>query len=132
MICLFQCPMFKRENDEQIPEQYAEEARYFTESRLLQRDVQIILEGMSNVFILGTVLHPNGNIQELLVREGFARCVDWSMGVVTQGAEKLRAAEKVAKEKKLRLWKDYTPSTANINIKDKNYTAKVGLLLGRL
>ena len=39
-------------------------------------------------------LFQNGNITELLLREGFARCVDWSMGVVSQGAEKLRAAEK--------------------------------------
>ena len=37
----------------------------------------------------------NGNIAELLLREGFARCVDWSMGVVSQGADKLRAAEKL-------------------------------------
>ena len=34
------------------------------------------------------------NIAELLLREGLARCVDWSMGVVTSGKEKLRAAEK--------------------------------------
>ena len=38
----------------------------------------------------------NGNITEFLLREGFARCVDWSMGVVTQGREKLRHAEKYA------------------------------------
>lgn len=36
----------------------------------------------------------NGNITELLLKEGFARCVDWSMAVYTQGAEKLRAAER--------------------------------------
>ncbi len=60
-----------------------------------------------------------------MVREGFARCVDWSMGVVTQGVDKLRAAEKAAKEKKQRIWKDYTPSTNAIEIKDKNFTAKV-------
>ena len=35
-----------------------------------------------------------GNIAELLVKEGFARCVDWSMAFVTQGRDKLRAAEK--------------------------------------
>lgn len=35
-----------------------------------------------------------GNISELLLREGFARCVDWSMAVLTKGHEKLRAAEK--------------------------------------
>lgn len=36
----------------------------------------------------------NGNITELLLKEGFARCVDWSMAVYTRGAEKLRAAER--------------------------------------
>ena len=35
-----------------------------------------------------------GNIAELLVKEGFSRCVDWSMAFVTQGRDKLRAAEK--------------------------------------
>lgn len=35
-----------------------------------------------------------GNIAELLLREGFARCVDWSMAVLSKGHDKLRAAEK--------------------------------------
>ena len=35
-----------------------------------------------------------GNIAELLVKEGFARCVDWSMAFVTKGRDRLRAAEK--------------------------------------
>lgn len=39
-------------------------------------------------------MFQNGNITELLLKEGFARCVDWSMAVYTQGAEKLRAAER--------------------------------------
>lgn len=42
----------------------------------------------------GLLLSQNGNITELLLKEGFARCVDWSMAVYTQGAEKLRAAER--------------------------------------
>ena len=41
------------------------------------------------------VIFPQaGNIAELLVKEGFARCVDWSMAFVTKGKEKLRAAER--------------------------------------
>lgn len=55
------------------PEPFAEEAKYYTESRvfvlfymrvlyyhlgLLQRDVHIILEGVSNQNFLGTVVHP--------------------------------------------------------------------------
>ena len=57
---------------------------------------------MSNNNIVGSVIHPNGNIAEILLREGFARCVDWSMTMVSQGPEKYRAAEKVAKDKRLR------------------------------
>lgn len=126
MLSGIKCPMFKQDDSgKQVPELFAEEAKYFTEVRLLQRDVQIILEGVSNQNLLGTVLHPNGNIAELLLREGFARCVDWSMGVVTQGTDKLRAAEKIAKEKKARLWKDYSPSGPTVDIKDKTFSGKV-------
>lgn len=39
-------------------------------------------------------IFQNGNITELLLREGFARCVDWSIAVYTRGADKLRAAER--------------------------------------
>lgn len=54
-----QCPMYKTdESGKQVPEKFAEECKYFTESRLLQRDVKIILEGVSNQNLLGTVLHP--------------------------------------------------------------------------
>uniref|UniRef100_A0A665VGL6 TNase-like domain-containing protein n=1 Tax=Echeneis naucrates TaxID=173247 RepID=A0A665VGL6_ECHNA len=95
MLSGIKCPTFKREADgTETPEPFAAEAKFFTESRLLQRDVQIILESCPNQIILGTILHPNGNITELLLKEGFARCVDWSMAVYTQGAEKLRAAER--------------------------------------
>ncbi|XP_002732557.2 staphylococcal nuclease domain-containing protein 1-like [Saccoglossus kowalevskii] len=125
MLSGIKCPMFKLEGDKQVPEPFAEEAKFFTESRLLQRDVKIILEGISNQNFIGSILHPNGNISELLVRDGFARCVDWSMGLVSQGPEKLRAAERFAKDKRLRIWKDYTPSGPAIDLQDKNFTGKV-------
>jgi len=32
---------------------------------------------------VGTLVHPNGNISELLLKEGFAKCVDWSLGMMT-------------------------------------------------
>ena len=118
--------MFKINSEKEVnAEPYAEEAKFFTESRLLQREIEIVLEGVSNQNLLGTVLHPSGSIAEALLKEGFAKCVDWSMGVVTQGSDKLRAAEKFAKEKRLRLWKDYTAKSSQVEIKDKNFTAKV-------
>ncbi|XP_077356223.1 staphylococcal nuclease domain-containing protein 1 [Festucalex cinctus] len=126
MLSGVKCPTFKREADgTESPESFAAEAKFFTESRLLQRDVQIILESCPNQVIIGTILHPNGNITELLLKEGFARCVDWSMAVYTQGAEKLRAAERSAKERKVRIWKDYVAPTANLDQKDRQFVAKV-------
>lgn len=51
--------MNKQDADgKQVPEPFMEEAKYFTESRLLQKDVKIILEGVSNQNLLGTILHP--------------------------------------------------------------------------
>ncbi|KAL4662188.1 hypothetical protein H8957_014883 [Semnopithecus entellus] len=126
MLSGIKCPTFRREADgSETPEPFAAEAKFFTESRLLQRDVQIILESCHNQNILGTILHPNGNITELLLREGFARCVDWSIAVYTRGAEKLRAAERFAKERRLRIWRDYVAPTANLDQKDKQFVAKV-------
>ncbi|NXV36678.1 SND1 protein, partial [Rissa tridactyla] len=126
MLSGIKCPTFKREADApEVPEPFAAEAKFFTESRLLQRDVQIVLESCHNQNILGTILHPatgapspqNGNITELLLKEGFARCVDWSIAVYTRGADKLRAAE--------RIWRDYVAPTANLDQKDKQFVAKV-------
>ena len=64
---------------------------------------------VTNCFFL-----QKGNIAESLLKEGFAKCVDWTIATVTGGPEKLRAAERFAKEKKLRLWQDYKPSTLQV------------------
>lgn len=39
-------------------EPFAEEARYYVESRLLQRDVDIILETFNNNNLVGSIKHP--------------------------------------------------------------------------
>lgn len=124
MLTGVKCPMFKMEGDKNVPELYAEEAKYYVESRLLQQDVKIQLEGTSGQNnLLGTVVHAKGNITELLLKDGFARCVDWSIGQYTEGPAKLRECEKEAKAKKVRLWKDYQPATST-DTKDA-YSAKV-------
>ena len=74
--------------DPKLCEPFAVEAHYFTESRLLQRDVEIVLESHSfnamnkNTTLVGSVIHPAGNIAEALLREGMAKCVDWSIAKV--------------------------------------------------
>lgn len=56
----------------------------------------------------------SGNIAEILLSEGFARCQDWSIHNSRSGAEKLYRAEKAAKEARRRIWKDYKPSGPQI------------------
>lgn len=64
------CPGFKREADgSETPEPFVDEAKQYVESRLLQRDVQVILEGVanqSNGILLGTILHPVGFPRSLI------------------------------------------------------------------
>ena len=41
-----------------VGEPFAEEAKYFVEVRLLQREVKIVLESVSNQNFIGSVIHP--------------------------------------------------------------------------
>lgn len=45
---------------------------------------------------IGTVLHPAGNIAELLVATGLARVIGWHAGILASsgGMERLRTAER--------------------------------------
>lgn len=89
MISGIRCPGFRLDKDGKpdpsVQVEFAEEARFFVESRLLQRDVEIVLESTNNSNFVGTILFPKGNIAEALLREGFARCVDWSMAFMKSG-----------------------------------------------
>lgn len=105
--------------------EYLDEARYFVETRLLQRDVEIILESNNNNNFVGSILFPKGNIAEALLREGLATCVDWSMAFMKSGADKLRIAERQAKEKRLRLWKNYKPNNQLLHEKEKDFQGTV-------
>ena len=72
MLSGIQAGGFRRNDDgteEAAP--FAREARYFVESRLLNRDVQVSLEGVDkNGSLLGTIVHPAGNISVELVKVG--------------------------------------------------------------
>lgn len=109
-----------------IPDPFAPEARFFTEVRLMQRDVKVLIEGVDkyqNFF--GSILHPNGNISEELLKNGYARVVDWSIKY-TPTAERLRACEKMAKQNKLRLWKNWVaPPTSLDSMKVREFVGKV-------
>jgi staphylococcal nuclease domain-containing protein 1 len=63
-----------------------------------------------------TVLHPAGNVAEHLAAAGLARIVDWHAGMLTNsgGMERLRAAEKVAKEKHLCLFANVPSASSTV------------------
>ena len=88
-------PACKRDNaPESVAEPFGEEAKFFVETRLLQRGVKVILEGSNGANFVGSVKHPAGNIAELLLANGYAKCVDWSITLVSGGSASLRNAEK--------------------------------------
>lgn len=125
-----------REGDAAEP--WGEEAKFFTEVRLLQRPVKVRLlsapasgpapfpastegglpapsQGAS--FFIGQAIHPNGNIAEFLAAAGLAKVIDWHAGILANygGLEKVRAAEKSAKAKRAGIWEGYgTQATGGV------------------
>lgn len=58
VLFMFQCLIFRREVDgSEILESFVVEVKFFTEFRLFQRDVQIILESCYNQNILGIIFY---------------------------------------------------------------------------
>jgi staphylococcal nuclease domain-containing protein 1 len=87
---------------------FAAEAQAYTEARLLNRDCHVVIQGtdkFNNMF--GTILFPKGNISLKLVAAGLARKVKWS-ATLTPDEPQITQAEAGAKQKRLRLWKDFT------------------------
>uniref|UniRef100_A0A8D9BSS8 Staphylococcal nuclease domain-containing protein 1 n=1 Tax=Cacopsylla melanoneura TaxID=428564 RepID=A0A8D9BSS8_9HEMI len=93
-------------------DEYGPEVRQYLEERILQRDVNVIIESIQNEknkVMNATLIHEGQkmNIGELLVREGFASCNTLLQGVYDE--KKLREAEKKAQSEKKRKWAHYVP-----------------------
>ncbi|KAG2491495.1 hypothetical protein HYH03_010073 [Edaphochlamys debaryana] len=127
-------------------EPFAREAKAFTEARILNRDVKLVLEGVDkygNLF--GTVLYtppapapaapgaasapaPAGeeHLAEELLKQGLAKCVEWSLALMAPGAAlKLRDVEKAAKAEKRAMWTGYVPAPTNQTKLSDNFSGKV-------
>lgn len=111
-----QCPrmnMSAKQNDGLSgPQEYAQEAKFFTEVRLLNREVMLKIGGINEKYttFFGSVVHPKNtmNIAVELVRNGLAQPVDWSMSFTTpSAAASIYQSVLAAKKSKLRLWKSY-------------------------
>lgn len=96
------------------PEPFAREAKWFTEQRALGREVRVVLDGVDkyqNLF--GSVMYPEADkpasLADGLVQAGLAKCVEWSLQMMTVGALRLREMERAAKQAKRGIWHSYVP-----------------------
>jgi staphylococcal nuclease domain-containing protein 1 len=97
-------------------EEYGDEAKEYVESRLLQRTIHIGLLGVNpQGLMVGSIVHPAGNIAELLLQEGLARCVDFHSSFLGPAMARLRAAEKYAKENQFRIFKAHVVKKKDSN-----------------
>ncbi|KAM3268886.1 ribonuclease TUDOR 1 [Capsicum chacoense] len=117
---------------EVAPDPYGREAKHFTETRVLNRDVRIVLEGVDKYSnLIGSVYYPDGeSAKDLgleLIENGYAKYVDWSANMLeVEAKKKLKCAELEAKKTRLRIWTNYVaPATNSKAIHDQNFTGKV-------
>ncbi|CEH17477.1 Transcriptional coactivator p100 [Ceraceosorus bombacis] len=117
-------------------EPFGEESKFFVESRLMQRNVKIQLLSMpaptaptpfaatsssapaqlqTATVLIGTALHPVGDIAQFLLSAGLARVVDWHSGMLQGRMEGYRNAERSAKEKRAGMWKNWQPASSQTN-----------------
>ncbi|KAH0852942.1 hypothetical protein HID58_093619 [Brassica napus] len=111
---------------------FALEAKYFTELRVLNRDVRIVLEGVDKFNnLIGSVYYSVGEtVKDLgleLVENGLAKYVEWSANMMEEEAKKkLKAAELQCKKNRVKMWSNYVPPASNSKaIHDQNFTGKV-------
>ncbi|XP_013629355.1 PREDICTED: staphylococcal nuclease domain-containing protein 1 [Brassica oleracea var. oleracea] len=111
---------------------FAVEAKYFTELRVLNRDVRIVLEGVDKFNnLIGSVYYSVGEeVKDLgleLVENGLAKYVEWSANMMEEEAKKkLKAAELQCKKNRVKMWANYVPPASNSKaIHDQNFTGKV-------
>ncbi|CAH2073709.1 unnamed protein product, partial [Thlaspi arvense] len=111
---------------------FAAEAKYFTEHRVLSRDVRIVLEGVDKFNnLIGSVHYSDGEaVKDLgleLVENGLAKYVEWSANMMEEESKrKLKAAELQCKKDRVKMWASYVPPASNSKaIHDQNFTGKV-------
>jgi staphylococcal nuclease domain-containing protein 1 len=63
----------------------------------------------SGTMFVAKLKHPAGDIAQLLLTNGLARCADWMSPLLGgEAMAKLREAEKQAKARKINLWRGHT------------------------
>ncbi len=101
----------------QAGEEYGRDAQLFVEQRLFQRKIKVHIVGASpQGQLVASLLHPRGNIAELLLAEGLARCNDFHSTMLGEKMAALRAAEKTAQEAKKRIHTHHVAKTTESSL----------------
>ncbi|GFH12962.1 ribonuclease [Haematococcus lacustris] len=69
--------------------------------------------------------HSQDSLAELLVKVGYAKCVEWSLGLMTSGSNRLRDLEKAAKAERRGMWTNWVPPVTNQNKLSDTFHGKV-------
>ena len=100
---------------EQPGEPFGDEAQRFVESRLLQRNVKVVIRGTSpQGQLVADVKHPvNGSIAPYLLKSGLARCADHHTTMLGQGMASLRQAERQARDARAGIFRGLASAAKN-------------------
>jgi len=94
------------------PEKFALEARFYSEARLLHREVQVAILGVDrrgNFF--GSIRFRLGNISVKLLENGLGKLIPWSAKLNDENTYlRLLTAERLAKQRRAYLWEKYDES----------------------
>jgi staphylococcal nuclease domain-containing protein 1 len=118
LIAGIRAPSTKRTNpsdgQEQAAEPFGEESQQFVESRMLQRNVQIQVLGLSpQNQIVATVKHPTqGTIAPHILKAGLAKCTDFHTTLLGQEMGALRQAEREAKTNRVGVYRGHVAAKA--------------------
>jgi staphylococcal nuclease domain-containing protein 1 len=119
------CPASRRvgaDGTAQPGEPLGDDAQQFVETRLLQRKVKAQLLGITpQGQLIGTVLHPNGNVARFLLEAGLARCFDHHSTLLSGEMASFRQAEKTAKDGKRGIFTGHVVSKGPAGGADSDY-----------
>lgn len=103
-------------NSDSYIEALAKESKDFVEIRLLCRQVPVRIEGhdqYGNVY--GSLLHPRGNIAEILLEEGLGDLNDKTCECLDEEyVTRLRNARKKAQENRKKRWAGFSPTVSKV------------------
>ena len=139
MLAGIQCPSMgkKKSSDQEInegPEPFAREAKHLAEMLCLDRDVVLIVDGVSqHGALIASVKIPKKHAETVeyedlamhLISKGMARCVEWSLNMMTAGSFNLREAERSSRCAKRGVWHNYVPQPGNASKLESEFSGKV-------